>query len=92
MRQGCISLGEVQCDSCHNIVPYAARYLVIEEQNGVEVEGAEAEDAEKRNYCVTCSLDRGYAKYREEKSERVLTFFPEEPGPEPEPEPEPESE
>lgn len=73
MRQGCISLGKVQCDSCHSIIPYAARYLIVEEEGDVEAEGGA-----RSIYCVECSLDRGYARYREEKGEKVLTFFPEE--------------
>ncbi|HUV44077.1 MAG TPA: hypothetical protein VMW13_04515 [Dehalococcoidales bacterium] len=76
MRQGCISLGKVQCDGCRNTIPYAERYLLIDEENGVEVESGK-----KSCYCVNCSLDKGYARYRQEKNERVLTFFPVEPEP-----------
>lgn len=71
MRQGCISLGKVQCDSCKNTIPYSERYLLIDEEDGVEVESGK-----KSCYCVNCSLDKGYARYRQEKNERVLTFFP----------------
>ena len=74
MRQGCISLGKVQCDGCQNVIPYSERYLVIDEEEGVEVESGK-----RSRYCVTCSLEKGYAAYREDKSERVLTFFPIEP-------------
>ena len=73
MRQGCISLGKVQCDGCENVVPYAERYLIVEEEDGAGVESDT-----KVCYCVDCSLARGYARYREEKGERVLTFFPDE--------------
>ncbi|MBC8476744.1 MAG: hypothetical protein H8D49_00220 [Dehalococcoidia bacterium] len=76
MRQGCISLGKVQCDGCKNTIPYAERYLLVDEEDGVEVEGGK-----KACYCVNCSLGKGYARYREEKNERVLTFFPVEPEP-----------
>ena len=76
MRQGCISLGKIQCDGCHNIIPYTERYLLVDEEDGIEVESGK-----KACYCVNCSLEKGYARYREEKNERVLTFFPE--GPEP---------
>jgi hypothetical protein len=72
VRQGCISLGKVQCDSCRKTIPYAERYLLIDEEDGVEVESGE-----KVCYCANCSLEKGYARYREEKNERVLTFFPE---------------
>ena len=71
MRQGCISLGKVQCDSCQNIIPYAERYIIVDEEEGTEVESGK-----KKYYCMDCSLDKGYARYREEKGQRVLTFFP----------------
>ncbi len=88
MRQGCISLGKVQCDGCQNIIPYTGRYLMVHEENGVE-----SESGERRSYCVKCSEDRGYAEYRGEKGERILTFFPADlnpPPPPPEPEQSPE--
>lgn len=74
MRQGCISLGKTQCNDCQRIIPYAERYLIINEEDGVEVESGQ-----KSYYCVDCCLNKGYAKYREEKGELVLTFFPSEP-------------
>ena len=73
MRQGCISLGKVQCDMCHRIIPHSERYLVVDEEDGVEVE-----KGKKSHYCLDCCLEKGYAAYREEKTERVLTFFPSE--------------
>ncbi len=72
MRQGCISLGEVKCDGCQCVIPYPERYLVIEEKDGVEVEKGET-----ARYCVDCCLEKGYAHYKIEKGETVLTFFPE---------------
>lgn len=66
MRRGCISLGNIRCDECHSIVPYPERYLIVEEAEGVIL-----------RLCVNCCLNRGYARYRVEKGERVLTFFPE---------------
>jgi len=74
VRQGCISLGKVQCDDCQRIIPYDGRYLIIDEEDGVEVESGQ-----KSYYCVDCSLKKGYARYREERGEPVLTFFPSEP-------------
>ena len=71
MRQGCISLGKVECDSCHNIIPHAERYLVVDEEDGVEVESSK-----RSYYCLKCSLEKGYAEFREEKGEQILTFFP----------------
>ncbi len=71
MRQGCISLGETQCDGCHCIIPYSERYLIVDEENGVEVEKGKAV-----HYCVKCALQKGYAYYKEEREGRILTFFP----------------
>ena len=65
MRQGCISLGEVQCDDCHRIIPHSERYLITEgRKKGVIL-----------RLCVDCCLKKGYAHYKEEKKEKVLTFF-----------------
>ena len=68
MRRGCTSLGDVQCSECHRIIPCPERYLVIEgEEEGVLY------------LCVDCCLNKGYARYAEEKGQRVLTFFSEKP-------------
>jgi len=72
MRRGCISLGEVQCDGCQRSIPYPERYLAIEEKDGVE-----DEEGETARYCVDCCLKKGYASYKIEKGETILTFFPE---------------
>jgi hypothetical protein len=66
MRQGCISLGDVTCDGCHQVIPHSGRYLLIEAAGG-----------EKTRLCVECCLEKGYAGYKEDKRERVLTFFSE---------------
>lgn len=71
MRQGCISLGMIQCDNCKVFIPHGERYLLVDEEDGVETEGGK-----KTCYCLNCSAEKGYAEYREEKGERVLTFFP----------------
>ncbi len=72
MRQGCISLEEVWCDQCHRPIPYAERYLIVDELDGVEVE-----KGKPVHYCVPCALEKGYAYYKEdEKTEKTLTFFP----------------
>ena len=72
MRRGCISLGEVNCDICKRTILHPERYLVIDEQDGVE-----AEEGESVRYCIECALKKGYAHYKEMKGEMVLTFFPE---------------
>ena len=72
MRRGCISLGEVRCDDCNRIIPYPERYLAVDEKDGVE-----DEEGETARYCVDCCLKKGYASYKMEKGENILTFFPE---------------
>jgi len=67
MRCGCISLGDVQCDECHRIIPYPERYLVIDEGGST------------LHLCINCCVDKGYARYSEEKGQRILTIFPEKP-------------
>jgi len=72
MRQGCISLGEVRCDECHRVISYLERYLVIDEEKGVEVEKGKT-----ICYCLECCLEKGYAHYKKmEKEGNMLTFFP----------------
>ena len=71
MHRGCISLGDIQCDECHRIIPHSERYLAIDEEDGVEVEKGNTV-----HYCVECALQKGYAYYKEERTERILTFFP----------------
>jgi len=72
MRRGCISLGNVTCDLCSTAIPYPERYLVVDEADGKEVENGHAV-----HYCVKCALDKGYAHYKKEKGETILTFLPE---------------
>ena len=74
VRRGCISQGNIKCDDCGAIVPYAGRYLTVEEKDGEET----AEGGETKNYCVKCCLEKKYAEYRTEKGEEILTFFYEE--------------
>jgi len=72
MRRGCIPSGEIECDQCHRIIPHSERYLAIDEEDSIEVETGKT-----MHYCVECALQKGYAYYKEEKNERILTFFPE---------------
>ena len=72
MRRGCISLGEIKCDECHRIIPYPERYLAIDEKDSIE-----DEEGETAHYCVECCLKNGYAHYKTEKGEQILTFFKE---------------
>jgi hypothetical protein len=66
MYRGCISLGGIQCDECHRVIPYLERYLVIEE----------TEDKALR-FCIDCCLKKGYAHHKIEKGKQVLTLFEE---------------
>ena len=66
MRRGGISLGDIQCSGCQRPIPYPERYLLIEEKEGKVL-----------SLCTDCCLSKGYARYTEDKRERVLTFFPE---------------
>ena len=72
MRRGCISMGNVRCDQCGRDIPYPQRYLVLDEENGIEVE-----NGHPVRYCVECALQKGYAHYKKEKGEEILTFLPE---------------
>lgn len=71
MRQGCISLGGIKCDNCGRVIAHSERYLGIDEDE----KGNEVEKGITKRYCVKCSIDKGYAHYKEEKDGRVLTFF-----------------
>ena len=71
MRQGCISLGKVKCDQCGEIIPHSSRYLMTDEE-----QTDEEENSKPAFYCLKCSQEKGYATYREEKGETVITFFP----------------
>jgi len=53
------------------MIPQSERYLAIDEEDGVEVEKGKT-----AHYCVECALKKGYAHYKGEKGERILTFFP----------------
>ncbi len=72
MRLGCIAIGEIRCDGCGRIIKHPERYLTIHDEEGIE-----SEQGKILRYCVDCCLSRGYAHYRIEKGEQILTFFPE---------------
>ncbi|MFA5629108.1 MAG: hypothetical protein WC958_02465 [Dehalococcoidales bacterium] len=72
MRRGCISLGGINCDICNRVIQYPERYLCVDEEDGKEVEKGETV-----RYCVKCALDKGYAHYKVEKGEKILSFFTE---------------
>ena len=70
MRRGCISLGEIRCDSCKKIVPPAGRYMVTDEE--LDTEGKK----KLIRYCIECCVEKGLAGHRREKDEKILTIFP----------------
>ena len=69
MRRGCIAVEEIRCDGCGRLLKHPDRYLITEEKDGVEME-----EGETVYYCVDCCLKKGYAHYRTEKGEQILTF------------------
>jgi hypothetical protein len=76
VRIGSISQGKIKCDSCGQVVPYAGRYLIIKEKKGVE-----DESGTPRSYCVKCARQKKYTQERNEKSDKVLSFFKDAIGP-----------
>lgn len=72
MRRGCISLGEIQCHMCQQMVPHAERYLAIDEIDEVEAD----EGGETVCYCMECAQKKGYVTHKVEKHDQILTIFP----------------
>ena len=70
MQRGCISLGDILCNGCHRMINYAERYLAVDEGNDVTTG-----ESKKTYYCIECALEKGFAYYKDEKGERILTFF-----------------
>ncbi len=60
-------MGDIRCDNCQRLISYLEHYMV-DEKEGRPV-----------RYCADCSVEKGFAHYRQEKKERMLTFFPETP-------------
>ena len=76
MRRGCIAVQEVHCDECGRSIKHPERYLVMDAEDVPAKERKKGEGKKKvLRYCVDCSLKRGYATYRLEKGEKVLTFL-----------------
>ncbi|HEY88046.1 MAG TPA: hypothetical protein G4O06_08540 [Dehalococcoidia bacterium] len=71
MRLGCIAIGEIRCDGCGQTIKHPEHYLAIYDEEGIE-----SEQGKTLRYCVDCCLSQGYAHYRMEKGEQILTFFP----------------
>jgi hypothetical protein len=67
MRRGCIAIGKVECDGCHQPIEYGERYLVID-----------GEGDERERLCIDCCQSQGYVSYGTEKGEQIITFLPKE--------------
>ena len=52
--------------------PISGEVSCVDEEDGVE-----AEKGKMVRYCVECAFKKGYAHYKEEKGEKILTFFTE---------------
>jgi len=72
VRVGNISQGKTLCDGCKKAVPYAERYLIVQEKKGKE---SDDPGAEARHYCVQCATQKGYVDTRIEKGDKITTFF-----------------
>jgi len=70
MHRGSIAVSEINCDICGSNIEHGERYLIITDDK---------KEDEKQRLCVECCLNKGYAGYILEKSEKILTFFPEGP-------------
>ncbi len=66
MRCGCIAVSKVQCDICHRFLEYGEHYLLVDDVG-----------KQSQRFCLDCCLSRGYASYKTEKGEKIITFFPE---------------
>ncbi len=72
MRIGSISQGKTKCSRCGQVIRYAERYLIVREKGGVE-----NEEGDPKIYCVKCAREKKYVQSRDEKGEKILTFFQE---------------
>ena len=84
-----MSVGDTVCDSCGRLVRRPEQYLVLDmddivpEDGTVEVMKKERPERyaalkAKRDpvrYCLDCSIKKGYARTKTDKSEKVITFF-----------------
>ncbi len=64
MRRGCIAVCEIQCDGCQHFIEHGQQYLLMEKG-----------ERNLRYLCTDCCLAKGYAQYKTEKGERVITFL-----------------
>lgn len=68
MRIGCITGNAIKCDGCGRGLKHPERYLCLDDEG----------TGEYQRLCAQCALDQGYAEYRKEKGEEILSFFTDE--------------
>ncbi|MDO8472921.1 MAG: hypothetical protein Q7T05_03800 [Dehalococcoidia bacterium] len=89
MRRGCMSVGDISCDSCGRVIKHPEQYLGMDEddiQVGDDILKRLQKERPERiaglkgrhgplRLCGDCATKRGYASYQSGKSEKSLTFF-----------------
>jgi hypothetical protein len=63
VRRGCISLGNIKCDGCHQTILYPERYLFVEEENG-----------KGQKFCMNCCHNMGMVKPGSDKEDAEVLF------------------
>jgi hypothetical protein len=61
VRRGCISLGNVVCDDCHDTILYPERYLSVDKPQNLTL-------------CINCSRKRGLILNGTEKKDSDVLF------------------
>ncbi|MFC1919377.1 hypothetical protein ACFLWX_01125 [Chloroflexota bacterium] len=89
MRRGGISVGERSCDDCGRVIKHPEQYLALDEEDVLPEDDIIYALKEKNPelyaslrargmtlcLCADCALLKGYAYYRTDKGEKILTFF-----------------
>ncbi len=89
MRRGCMSIGDISCDSCGRLIKHPEQYLGMDEDD-IQPDDDLLKSIQKQNpdrfaelkgrhgtlrLCADCAIGKGYASHQSGKSERSLTFF-----------------
>ncbi|MBI2958380.1 MAG: hypothetical protein HYY32_06000 [Chloroflexi bacterium] len=89
MRRGCMSVGDIACDSCGRNIKHPEQYLGLDEEDiGPDEELLKKLQRERPErfadikgrrgplrLCLDCATKKGYAYLQGGKSEKALTFF-----------------
>lgn len=89
MRRGGISVGERSCDDCGRAIKHPDQYLALDEDDVLPEDDIISKLKEEKPelysllrakgmtlcLCADCALKKGYAYYRTDKGEKILTFF-----------------